>query len=141
MAKFEELFKPGDIICSDHFYAGKCLLVDVVFIGIDGKYGKCTHTCRYTCYDLVIPDQKWSAYEFVFDRPNNWRIATDDDIVNYLARFVQIKVGKVGLYEVLLNDEDIILRDTVATEGYGDVYLNAKELMQLKQIIEERVEV
>jgi hypothetical protein len=135
MAKFEELFKPGDIICSDHLYARKCLLVDVVFIDIDGK-------CRYTCYDLVIPDQKWSAYEFgIFDRPNSWRIATDDDIAKYLARFVQIKIGKVGLYEVLLDDEDIILRDTVATEGYGDVYLNAKELIQLKQIIEERVEV
>jgi hypothetical protein len=107
----------------------------------EGGYGLDPDRFVYRCLDLINKeDQRWIAYEFgIFDRPNSWRIATDDDIVKYLARFVEIKAGKVGIYEVLLDDEDIILRDTVATEGYGDVYLNAKELIQLKQIIEDRV--
>lgn len=133
--EFKDKFKPGDIICSDRFHYGLCMIVE--------RFNpKDIWEDNFTCQDLIRDHQKWRAYEFdtmMFNRPNNWRIATDDDIVKYLARFVQIKIGKVGLYEVLLDDEDIILRDTVATEGYGDVYLNAKELIQLKQIIEERV--
>jgi hypothetical protein len=137
--EFKDKFKPGDIICSDRFHYGMCMIVE------EGNYGiEQLDRFGYRCLDLIKEDQRWRAYEncsYHSRRSNEWRIATDDDIVKYLARFVEIKAGKVGIYEVLLDDEDIILRDTVATEGYGDVYLNAKELIQLKQIIEERVEV
>lgn len=132
MAKFEELFKPGDIICSDRFYAGKCLLVDTSHIRFDGEF-------VYKCDDLVLERQRWVAVEFdLFDKPNNWRIATDEDIVKNLARHVRVKVGQVGNYDAFLDDETLILRHMAADDF---VYLNAEQLVQLKQIIEERVEV
>jgi hypothetical protein len=91
---------------------------------------------KYRCIDLVKEDQRWSAYEFdtYFGKPNNWRIATDDDIVNYLVRYVQIELGKVGTYNVKYLEDGIMLVDS------GDaIILDPEELIQLKQIIEQRV--
>jgi hypothetical protein len=94
----------------------------------------------FTCQDLVRDHQKWRAYEFdtMFDQPNNWRIATDDDIAKYLSCFVDIPVGKVGEYYVAkLTDDGIMLEDRMFTDR--DVHLGVEELADLKRIIDERV--
>jgi hypothetical protein len=91
----------------------------------------------FTCQDLVTDHQKWRAYEFdtIFNRPNDWRIATDDDIANYLSRFLHTPLSKVGAYEVELTDDGIRLDDG----GEYAVYFTAEELIQLGKIINERV--
>jgi hypothetical protein len=128
--EFKDKFKPGDIICSDRFHYGLCMIVEEGYVGLHPEEFK------YRCIDLVKEYQRWNAYEFDthFGKPNNWRIATDDDIVNYLARYVQIELGKVGTYNVRYLEDGIMLVDS------GDaIILDPKELIQLKQIIEERV--
>ena len=128
--KFQDKFKPGDIICSDRFYRGKCMVVERGDIFIMGKFG-------YRCQDFVRENQSWIAYEFQSSNPNgyNWRIATDDDIASYLSRFLHIPLGKVGIYDVELIDDGIRLDDG---GDYG-IYFTAEELFQLGKIINGRV--
>jgi hypothetical protein len=95
---------------------------------------------NFTCQDLVTDHQKWRAYEFdtMFNRPNDWRIATDDDIANYLSRFIDIPLGKVGQFFLAkLTDDGIMLEDLMFTER--NVHLGVEELADLKRIIDERV--
>lgn len=130
--KFQDKFKPGDIICSDRFHNGLCMVVESVKIGfVNGEF-------RYSCQDLVQENQKWSAYEFdsyMFNLSYAWRIATDDDIANYLSRFVHIQVPKIGNWNVELMDDGIMLDDG----GDYSILLDAEELVQLGKIINERV--
>lgn len=131
--KFKDKFKPGDIICSDRFHNGLCMIVER-FTPKD-IWGD-----SFTCQDLVKDHQKWRAYEFdsTFDMPSDWRIATDDDIVKYLARHVRVNLGKVGEHFVAEYREDgIMLEDTMFTDKY--IYLEIDELADLKRIIDERV--
>jgi hypothetical protein len=135
--KFKDKFKVGDIICSDRFHNGLCMIVE--------KYMKIDHSYRhwperFKCQDLVKDDQKWSAYEFdsLFNKPNNWRIATDEDIVKYLSTFVEIQLGKVGeRYTAKLTDSGIILEDDMFTSW--DVHFESNELVDLKKIIDQRI--
>lgn len=127
---FKDKFKPGDIICSDHFRNGLCMVVERL-------NPKDIWEDSFTCQDLVEDHQKWRAYEFdkmLFNRPNDWRIATDDDIVKYLSRHLIISY-KVGEYEVR------VLDNCLAIEGFDcTLYLEADELIDLKRIIDERVQ-
>lgn len=128
--KFHDKFKPGDIICSDRFHHGLCMIVESSGISLGGEF-------RYRCNDLVRDGQNWLAYEneCYLTRPYNWSIATDDDIANYLSRFLHIPLGEVGAYEVSLTDDGIRLDDGVE---YG-IYFTSEELVQLGKIINERV--
>lgn len=125
--KFQDKFKPGDIICSDRFHNGLCMIVESSGISLGGEF-------RYKCNDLVRDNQSWLAYEnkmFLY----NWRIATDDDIADYLSRFIHIPLGKVGAYEVTLTDKGICFDN-----GFDfNIYFEAEELVQLGKIINERV--
>jgi len=129
--KFQDKFKPGDIICSDHFHNGLCMIVKSKGIGIFPE------RFRYGCEDLVRESQGWCACEFdtYIGNPYNWRIASDDDIANYLSRFLHIPLGKVGAYEVELTDDGIRLDDG----GEYGVYFTVEELVQLGKIINEKV--
>ena len=128
--KFQDKFKPGDIICSDRFYNGLCMVVE-------SSGSPYEFELRYRCQDLVKEDQWWFAYENrpYIARPYNWRIATDNDIADYLSRFVEIDLGKVGFFEVRLTNNGIML------DGGTDytISLEAEELVQLRKIINERV--
>lgn len=130
--KFQDKFKPGDIICSDRFHNGLCMVVESVTIGfVNGEF-------RYSCQDLVQENQKWSAYEFdsyMFNLSYAWRIATDNDIANYLSRFLHTPLGKIGTYDVELTDDGIRLDDG----GEYGIYFTVEELVQLGKIINERV--
>lgn len=89
---FENQFKPGDMICSDRFYNGKVM---VVIKGSLSYYD----SFRYSCEDLVIENQTWAAREYdtnVGHPSMNWRLATDEDIVNYLTRFFTPSKQTVG---------------------------------------------
>jgi len=131
--KFKDKFSSGDIICSDRFHNGLCMVVDYLSEDyFSGQY-------RYSCDDLVKEGQGWSAYENdTFNFSYNWRIATDDDIVKYLSRFIDIPLGKVGEHYVAkLTDNGIVLKDTMFTDS--NVYLEADELIDLKRIIDKRL--
>ena len=115
------MFKPGDIICSDRFYNGKCVIVE------DFKH----YTTAYKCEDLFIEAQWWYAYK----RDNmrgaeyDWRIATDDDVVKYLSRFVKTNY-KLGVTDITVLDEGMWI---------GQMYMNANELADLSKIISKYV--
>lgn len=130
--KFQDKFKPGDIICSDRFYNGLCMIVESSGESpFNGKW-------EYTCSDLVNDYQRWRTHEsddYMFKFDYNWRIATDDDIANYLSHFVHIQVPKIGNWNVELMDDGIMLDDG----GDYSVLLDAEELAQLGKIINERV--
>jgi hypothetical protein len=128
--KFQDKFKPGDIICSDHFHNGLCMVVGYGGTSLGGEF-------RYSCVDLVREEQGWVAYGNGkhITKPYSWRIATDDDIANYLSRFLYIPLGKVGPYEVTLTDKGICFDN-----GFDfNIYFEAEELVQLGKIINERV--
>jgi hypothetical protein len=128
--KFQDKFKPGDIICSDRFHNGLCMVVESSGTSLAGEF-------RYRCNDLVRDAQNWLAYEneYYLTRPYKWRIATDDDIANYLSRFLHIPLGKVGAYEVELTDDGIRLDDGWE---YG-IHFTVEDLIQLSKIINKRV--
>jgi hypothetical protein len=128
--KFQYKFKSGDIICSEDFHNGLCMVVED---GGESPFGG----FAYTCIDLVKDSQRWRAYESSrVDRVDQlWRIATDDDIATYLTRFLDIQLGKVGEYEVEMTDNGIRIDDG---SDYG-VYFTVEELVQLGKLINERV--
>jgi hypothetical protein len=133
--KFKDKFKIGDIICSDRFHNGLCMVVE--------RFNpKDIWEDSFTCQDLVTDHQKWRAYEndnYKFNVSYNWRIATDDDIVKYLSRFLETPLGKVGqFYFAKLTDDGITLEELMFTDR--DVYLGVEELVDLKRIIDERLE-
>jgi hypothetical protein len=133
---FKDKFKPGDIICSDRFHNGLCMVVENVAVAI--LRGE--NEFRYKCVDLVKENQGWLAYEFdtYKEYPYDWRIATDDDIAKYLSRFIDIPLGLVGeWYLAKLTDDGIMLEDRMYTDR--DIWFDAKELADLKRIIDERV--
>lgn len=129
---FLDKFKKGDIICSDNFRSGLCMIVENK--GVSNISGP-----SYTCVDLMAENnkypQKWIAKEFgLFTKPNNWRIATDDDVVNYMLRYFHpIKEGDNKL-SFNLNEEFL----TINT--YGDkCYLNMEEIPKLKDYLIRRL--
>ncbi len=128
--KFQDKFKPGDIICSDRFLNGSCMVVESGGTNFEEYF-------RYRCNNLVRDDQNWLAYEFCqYKHTNNdWRIATDDDIAKYLSRFLHIPLGSVGFYNAELTDSGI----TIVRGDEAVLSLEAEELAQLGKIINERV--
>ena len=132
--KFKDKFKPGDIICSDRFHNGLCMVVDYLNEDyLSGQY-------RYSCADLVKEHQRWCAHEFdtYKEYPYDWRIATDDDIAKYLTRYLHISIGKIGThFDVEYSDDGIILQHTLLDNER--VYLEPQELLDLKCIIDERI--
>lgn len=135
--KFKDKFKSGDIICSDRFHNGLCMVVEEVS---QSKMWRDEPDFRYSCQDLVRDGQGWLAYErdSIWNKPYDWRIATDDDIANYLSRFLDIPLGLVGeWYVAKLTDSGIVLEDLMFTDR--NVYLEADELADLKRIIDGRL--
>lgn len=122
---FENQFKVGDMICSDRFHNGKVMIVEELKFS-HGEF-------RYRCQDLVIENQKWAAYELdrFCKKSNEWRLATDDDIVNYLSNYVRpsqldirynctVEVVKYGLLVYGPNDESLYFdeQETRALKKY-----------------------
>lgn len=135
--KFKDKFKPDDVICSDRFHNGLCMVVKKIS---QSKLWRDEPDFRYSCQDLVRDGQGWLAYErdSIWYKPYDWRIATDDDIAKYLSRFVDIPLGKVGqFYLAKLTDDGIVLEDLMFTDR--NVYLEADELADLKRIIDGRL--
>jgi hypothetical protein len=133
MEDFKNKFKKGDIICSDKFHNGLCMIVDY--------FKECNHFGPgYSCEDLVQPYQRWSAYlnDLFFNRgvDYNWRIATDDDIAKYLDRYLEINLGKVGDHTAMYEADGIMLE-----LDYGEsVFLSVDALKSLRNIIDRVVE-
>lgn len=122
--KFQDKFKPGDIICSDRFHNGLCMVVE------SGQISSLRGKFYYSCEDFIKERQGWHAYEF--ERCGlhsyNWRLATDDDIANYLSRFLHIPLGSVGFYNAELTDSGI----TIVRGNEAVLSLEAEELANAK---------
>ena len=132
--KFQDMFKPGDIICADKFHHGKCMIVESL------RYSDYDNNFRYRCEDLVLDNQLWSAYESdpFWHESYKWRIATNKDIVNYLTRFVKIRLGKVGQhYSVFLEDDGVEFSSELFDES--SIYLTADDLIDLGIVINKYV--
>lgn len=126
--KFEDKFKPGDIICSDRFREGKCMVVEELKRSYpDGEYW-------YICVDLILEDQGWIARERNSMRnvEYEWRIATDDDIVNYLSRFVKHRYKLGVTTDITISDDGMSI---------GETHLDAKQLTDLSRLINHFVAV
>lgn len=134
--KFEDKFKPGDIICSDRFCGGKCMVVEELKVStIFDAHKECCEVYTYRCEDLIQKDQWWRAYERdnIWGVEYDWRIATDDDIVNYLSIFVGHS-HKCGEFEVRVTDNGFAI-DCLGTT----IYLDAGELAELGKLINKYV--
>lgn len=126
VSKFENQFKPGDMICSDNFHNGKVMIVEEGVFRM-GKFS-------YTCNDLMIDNQKWGAYELdsYWNKENNWRLASDKDIVNYLVRFFTPSEQTIG-YDCNVQ----VIEDGLNIYGPGEDFLHfdKKEARALKDYL------
>lgn len=132
--KFQDMFKPGDIICADNFHNGKCMIVESL------RHSDYENRFRYRCEDLVLNNQLWSAYESdeFWHIGYKWRIATDNDIVKYLTRFVKIPLGRIGEHHVVVLDDDGVELNSERFDEYS-IHLSAEELIDLGIIINKYV--
>jgi hypothetical protein len=132
--KFQDMFKPGDIICADSFHNGKCMIVESL------RYTDYENRFRYRCEDLVLNNQLWSAYESdeFWHIGYEWRIATDEDIVKYLTRFVKIPLGRIGEHHVVVLDDDGVQLNSERFDEFS-IHLSADELIDLGIIINKYV--
>jgi len=120
--KFQDMFKPGDIICADSFHNGKCMIVESL------RYTDYENRFRYRCEDLVLNNQLWSAYE----SDEFWHI------VKYLTRFVKIPLGRIGEHHVVVLDDDGVELNSERFDEYS-IHLSADELIDLGIIINKYV--
>lgn len=122
--EFSEVFKPGDVICSDRFRGAICMIVEKY--NEQDKFGG----GYFTCIDLLAPQvlypQKWCAHEFdtFKNEPNHWRIATDDDIVNHFLRYFHpssqgpFRIEEDGLRISTHEIAYLTVEETVALKDY-----------------------
>jgi hypothetical protein len=131
---FGEKFKIGDIICSKHFINNKCMVVREIKTNHRGE------EAVYMCDDLVIENQRWVAKErdSYFNEEYNWQLATDDQIIEYLSRFIEVDLGKIGdKYIAKYRDDGIYFQSTYISEE--DFSLELNDLIGLKNILEDRL--
>jgi hypothetical protein len=129
--KFEEKFKEGDVICSDNFYNGKLMVVKYfTYRDFIGRIG-------YTCEDLFLKNQNWSAHEYgcYFDKPYNWRLATDEDYIRELNKRIEVSED-MGRYGKIVVNEGI----DIYINNYSDsITLTPEEALQLRDVINKYV--
>jgi hypothetical protein len=127
---FHKQFKKGDIICSDSFHAGKCIVV------VEGSRLEYADRFGYTCDDLIVEKQKWRAYEYTEydDTTYNWRLATDDDIVVYLARYITTREESLNGIDVAITDDILTIRDVC-----GSVYMDMEQAAKLRDYLNKYV--
>ena len=125
---FNKQFKKGDIICSDEFHSGKCMVVEE-----ECSFSIVAKDYRYRCLDLIEENQGWSAFEFdsFSECPNNWRLATDDDISAYLERYITTREEDLGQeVNVAITDDLLTIKDVC-----GNVYLDMKQAAKLRDYL------
>ncbi len=128
---FNKQFKSGDIICSDEFHSGKCMVV------VEGSRLEYADRFGYTCDDLIVEKQKWRAYEYTEydDATYNWRLATDDDIAAYLERYITTREEDLGQeVNVAITDDLLTIKDVC-----GNVYLDMEQAAKLRDYLNKYV--
>jgi len=131
--QFDKQFKQGDIICSDEFHSGKCIVVRES--GISSIKG----TFHYKCDDLILENQGWHAIEFdtFKEYPNNWRLATDGDICNYIDRFLDVRVEQFGELEELKIENSAT--GVTIHEFFNTLYLDVEQAAKLRDYLNKYV--
>jgi hypothetical protein len=122
---FHKQFKKGDIICSDEFHDGKCVIVDHL-----------TPEKLYHCYDLMEEKQAWFVREFYIYEENlyNWRIAKDDDIAAYLERYITTREESLNGIDVAITDDLLTIKDIC-----GSVYMDMEQAAKLRDYLNKYV--
>jgi hypothetical protein len=134
--EFKDRFKRQDIICSDRFHRGLCMIVESVGQSVFFKEEE-GDVFRYKCTDLLREGQGWIAYEFdsTMDRPYDWRIATDEDIVKNLSRFVNPRSITLDYnLEFKIDEDDGGL--TIGTPEYV-FYVGLEDILKVKKFIDD----
>lgn len=127
--KFEEKFKKGDVICSDNFYEGKLVIVKCVNTDFIERFS-------YTCEDLFLKNQNWSAYQYnIFGNPYEWRLAKDEDYIRQLDRRIEISQD-MGNYGKIVVNEGI---DVYINDFSDSITLTPEEALQLRDMINKYV--
>jgi len=130
---FREKFQIGDIICTKRFHNNKCIVVREIRPDYNGN------GIQYKCDDFVIENQGWVAVEKdLFKREYNWQLATDDQIVEYLSRFIEIDLGKIGdKYIAKYRDDGIYFESTyISDESFS---LELDDLIDLENVLKDRL--
>ena len=122
--EFKNKFKRGDIICSDTFINGKCLIV---------KHFENAHSFSnwYSCDDLILPNQTWSAHEYQTStmKPYDFRLATDEDICRYIDKFITIEIGKLSSgHKIFYTHDGLKIENT-------SIFFSTEELIDFQKII------
>lgn len=136
---FKERFNPGDIICSDRFRNGLCMVVEE-FKTFQWKSGKIDE--YYSCVDFLNDDeeypQSWCAHEYDTFKTDqyDWRIATDDDIVNYLLTIFFPLRHECGNTVFTITEEYFC----VSGDYRDSVFFNKKEAKELKKKLNEWID-
>jgi hypothetical protein len=130
--KFKDIFKKGDVICSDKFRYGRLMIVD------EFKTGGIFETVGYySCTDFFDKNQGWCANEFSNWNENyNWKIATDEDYIREIEK--RLYIGKsIGVFGETVEVDNHHLWIQNDNDSIG---LTPNQALQLADFIYEKIE-
>lgn len=130
--KFQDMFKKGDVICSDGFRYGRLMIVDEFMTG-----GIFRTSGYYSCTDLFDKNQGWCA-SFnctIWEENYNWRIATDEDYIREIEK--RLYIGKdIGPFGETVEVDDHHLWIQNESDSIG---LTPNQALQLADFIYEKI--
>jgi len=132
--EFKDKFKVGDIIRrGGHIRTGQLMIVEELRPPM-GDISWITHSDEYlySCQDLFITDQKWSARE-----DSDFTLATDEDIIKQLAYKITTNEDidtEYGKLEADIDDEMFYL-----TQNEGYIMLDPIAAIKLRDVINKYV--
>lgn len=131
---FKDLFKPGDVICSDKFYQGRLLVVEGFNCGT--HMDSYSNDDYYTVSELFNEKQKWVAYKHTqfLGKEYNWRLATDDDMHRALEAFIESQDTSIGGVKISCYDNYINLKQM---DDY--ILLDIKSAAELRDYLNKNV--
>lgn len=130
--KFQDMFKKGDVICSDKFRYGRLMVVDEYKSG-----GVFRGDEYYSCTDLFDKNQGWCANRFSLwsEQEYNWRLATDEDYIREIEK--RLYIGKnIGPFGETVEVDDHHLWIQNESDSIG---LTPNQALQLADFIYEKI--
>lgn len=129
--KFQDMFKKGDVICSDQFRYGRLMIVDKYKSG-----GIFNVSGYYSCTDLFDKKQGWCANEVSnWDKSYNWRLATDEDYIREIEK--RLYIGKnIGPFGETVEVDSHHLWIQNESDSIG---LTPNQALQLADFIYEKI--
>jgi hypothetical protein len=134
--KFKDRFKVGDIIRRGGFIrTGQLMIVEEFKSERDLFNGKIAFDEAYSCQDLFLGGQKWSASE-----KGEFTLATDQDIIDQIVIRVTFSETCDSKYGELVMDSEA---DCIClSDNWGDnfIYLDPLAAIKVRDFINKYVE-